>query len=159
MSDLLERFDAEIFDLIPHRPPMLLINHIQSLSATASSSTVLIDEQSSFFQAKKGVPNWIGLEYMGQTAALIAGFQIRAGQIEPHLGFLIGSRQYTAYQEFFLPKTSLLISCSEAALVGKNLATFNCTIEDVTSNKLLADAKLSVFRKPHSPSAENKNAG
>ncbi|MBL4673059.1 MAG: hypothetical protein JKX81_12435 [Arenicella sp.] len=157
MTNLAERFDTEILDLIPHRPPMLLINRIRSLSAAASSSIVIIDEKTSFFQPGKGVPSWIGLEYMGQTAAMIAGFQIRQGLIEPHLGFLIGSRQYTAVQDFFKLETRLLISCREAALVGDNLATFNCTIEDVASNTLLAEANLSVIRKPHPHSAENKN--
>ena len=155
MNKLAERFDAEILDLIPHRPPMLLINRIRSLSATASSAIVIIDQRASFFQAERGIPSWIGLEYMGQTAAMIAGFQIRQGLIEPHLGFLIGSRQYTAYLDFFKPETQLLISCSEAAMVGDNLATFNCTIEDAASNKLLAEANLSVVRKPHPRSAEN----
>jgi predicted hotdog family 3-hydroxylacyl-ACP dehydratase len=136
---------------------MLLINRIRSLSTTASSSIVIIDEKASFSQAGKGVPSWIGLEYMGQTAAMIAGFQIREGLIEPHLGFLIGSRQYNAVQDFFKLGTRLLVSCREVALVGDNLATFNCTIEDLASNKLLAEANLSVVRKSHPHSAENKN--
>ena len=81
------RFDSEILELIPHRPPMLLINHIGKIAINESVAFVLIDEQTPFYEPELGVPAWIGLEYMGQTAALIAGFQQKKGMIPEHLGF------------------------------------------------------------------------
>ena len=141
------RFDPEIFELIPHRPPMLLINTIEAVSAQASRAIVQIDEHATFFQKDAGVPSWIGLEYMGQTAALIAGYQLREGLTEPHLGFLMGCRNYQVWQEYFKPATKLLVSCTQAAIVGKSLATFNCTIQDDSSKQEIAHASLSVFRK------------
>ena len=71
------RFDSRLFDLIPHRPPMLLLNNVVSVNATSATSLVKVDETVSFYEPGKGVPAWIGLEYMGQTAALIAGFQLQ----------------------------------------------------------------------------------
>ena len=139
--------EQEIFELIPHRPPMLLINKIQSLNENASQSIVVIDSQTPFVQ-DSGVPSWIGLEYMGQTAAMIAGFQLREGMTKPHLGFLLGSRNYSASQSYFTVGTQLLVSCKEAALVGDSLATFDCTIQDNQSMQEIATASLSVFRKP-----------
>ena len=150
--------DAEIFELIPHRPPMLLINKIQSLNENGSQALVTIDRQSPFFQQSKakelGVPSWIGLEYMGQTAALIAGYQLKQGLTKPHLGFLLGSRNYSVQQAYFKEGSELLVSCKEAALVGDSLATFDCTIQDNITQKELAKASLSVFRKPLDESAE-----
>jgi len=146
------RFDPQLYDLIPHRPPMLLINEIIAVDQRSSSAVVSIDSNASFFEALKGVPSWIGLEYMGQTAALIAGYQLKEGLIEPHLGFLLGTRAFKAEQAYFEPNINLLVSCSEKALVGDDLATFDCRISRYDSGanngELLASANLSVFRRP-----------
>ncbi len=142
------RFDAEILALIPHREPMLLINQLRHVSANASSALVVIDHHAPFFQIDKGVPTWVGLEYMGQTSALIAGHQRREGLIDAHLGFLMGARKYHADVPYFSAGDNLLVQCQEAALVGDSLATFNCTISGELSGRELATAMLSVFRRP-----------
>ena len=143
----LSRFDSEIFELIPHRPPMLLINRIQSLSEDASGAIVTIDSLAPFYQ-ENGIPSWIGLEYMGQTAALIAGYQLQQGLVSPHLGLLLGTRRYRSEVEYFRAPSELLVSCKQAALVGESLANFDCTIQDKATMQALAKASLSVFRKP-----------
>ena len=142
-----QSISSEIYELIPHRPPMLLINEVVSLSATNSSALVHIDSSAPFYSSS-GVPSWIGLEYMGQTAALIAGFQLREGLCKPHLGFLLGTRQFSADTDYFISGHSLLVSVEEGAVVGESLAKFNCIIEDSQSSNKLAKATLSVFRKP-----------
>ncbi len=144
----MQRFDPKILELIPHREPMLLINRIEEVDQKYSKSRVIIDQEAPFFQVGKGVPAWIGLEYMGQTAALIAGHQVQEGLSEPQLGFLMGSRKYETSVDYFKPDTHLIVTCEETALVGESLATFNCTISDVQTNVILATAMLSVFRRP-----------
>ena len=145
------RFDQRLFALIPHRPPMLLINKVLDVDARSSSSLVLIDEHASFFESDKGVPAWIGLEYMGQTAALIAGHQLQQGLVGPHLGFLLGTRAFKSECDYFSPGT-YKVRCEETALVGDGLATFSCFIEnyaqDAQETNCLATASLSVFRRP-----------
>lgn len=141
-----ERFDPQLFELIPHRPPMLLVNNVVELSATQSSATVIIDEKASFF-SENGIPSWVGIEYMGQTAALIAGYQLQQGLTEPQLGFLLGTRRYQAEVAHFPAGSVLLVSCVEKAVVGDSLATFDCEIRDQSSEQILATASLSVFRK------------
>lgn len=145
------RFDPRLFELIPHRPPMLLINRVLDVDARSSSSLVMIDSESSFYEPHKGVPAWVGLEYMGQTAALIAGHQLQQGLITPHLGFLLGTRAFKAQCDYFPVGAILKVSCSEKALVGDDLATFDCSIEnydaDTQDSKILANANLSVFRR------------
>ncbi len=143
-----ERFDPRLFALIPHRPPMLLINRIVNVSEKQSSAIVLIDEQSPFFDSKHGVPAWIGIEYMGQTAALIAGCQLEKGLVEPHLGFLIGARSYHVKQDYFSPGKPVQVCCQEEAVVGNGLASFDCKIYYDDVNDWLAQASLSVLRQP-----------
>lgn len=143
-----DRFDPQLFELIPHREPMLLINNVIHVNDSSSQASVLIDQETPFFQQEKGVPAWIGLEYMGQTSALIAGHQLKQGNIEPHLGFLMGSRQYQTQVAYFKPEQTLIVRCDEAAMVGDSLATFNCNISDQATGQELASAMLSVFRRP-----------
>lgn len=148
------RFDSQLFDLLPHRPPMLLVNKVDTLSATQSSALVTIDDETPFcadiygaIRGTRGVPSWVGIEYMGQTAALIAGYQLQQGLAEPHLGFLLGTRRFQAEVAHFVTGSTLLVSCAEKALVGDSLATFDCEIHEQSSSELLASASLSVFRK------------
>jgi len=141
------RFDPEILELIPHREPMLLINQIVNLTANRSETLVVIDEQTPFV-TEHGVASWIGLEYMGQTSALMAGFQEREGLCEPQLGFLMGSRKYQSDVEYFTLEQTLRVICEEGALVGSSLANFNCTILNADTDAVLASASLSVFRRP-----------
>lgn len=153
------RFDPDIFELIPHRPPMLLINRIVTLNEKYSETIVLIDSLAPF-STPAGVPSWIGLEYMGQTSALIAGYQEQKGFCEPQLGFLMGSRKYTSTVDYFTNDNALRICCEQGALVGSSLANFNCTISstiypadpendsNADSSQILATASLSVYRRP-----------
>jgi predicted hotdog family 3-hydroxylacyl-ACP dehydratase len=140
--------DPRIYELIPHREPMLLIDRVVELGENFSVAEITISETSSFFESGKGVPAWIGVEYMGQTAALIAGYQLQQGTVTPHLGLLLGTRKYQAYVPWFQQGDILQIRCSEIAVVGNQLANFLCEIFRLSDHTLCASAKLSVFRKP-----------
>lgn len=140
--------DSRIYDLIPHREPMLLIDRIIDLGDNFSKTEITITAESSFFEEGKGVPAWIGIEYMGQTAALIAGYQLQQGKVTPHLGLLLGTRKYQTNTAWFAEGEQLQITCTEIAVVGNQLANFLCEIYRQSDHFLYASAKLSVFRKP-----------
>ncbi len=143
-----DRYDQEIKDLIPHREPMLLINKIGHIEETSSSAFVYIDSLASFYNdERQAVPAWVGLEYMGQTAALIGGYLLREGVIKPHLGFLLGTRKYQVETDYFLSDKVLEVKCIEENKVGEDLATFACTINYQGDTNIVASASLSVLRK------------
>lgn len=139
--------DPEILSLIPHRPPMLLIERLLTIGETQASAELDIHAQSHFFEVGYGVPAWVGLEYMGQTAALIAGYQQREGLCAPHLGFLLGCRRYETQTGFFGLGKKLTVTATQATVVGESLATFNCTISDAKSKAEIAQGLLSVYRQ------------
>ena len=142
---------AELLSLLPHRSPMLLIDEVVSVSDTESRANLMIDSRSAFFVANSGVPAWIGIEYMGQTAALIAGFQLKAGIIAPHVGLLLGTRKYHSDIEWFTPSQRLQIRCQQAAAMQNTLATFQCAIHDRSlpiETAPLATAAVTVYRRP-----------
>lgn len=140
--------DPQISELIPHRPPMLLIQRLHQVTTENAQASVRIADASPFVEGDLGVPAWIGLEYMGQTAALIAGYQTRQGLCQEHLGFLLGCREYTAHATHFAKHKHFLINAQQETLVGESLATFRCTIQDQSSEEIVAQALLSVFRQP-----------
>jgi predicted hotdog family 3-hydroxylacyl-ACP dehydratase len=142
-----ERFDTKVMEYLPHRPPMLLVNHIIEVSDTHAIADVLIDQETPFI-TEHGVPASIGIEYMGQTAALIAGYQLEQGKTKPHLGFLLGTRAYSTEIAYFPINKTLRVECREKALVGDSLATFECIIAFIGESEPIAKANLSVFRKP-----------
>ncbi len=127
---------------------MLLLNRVVAVAADSASALVTIDADSPFLLPPQGVPACIGLEYMGQTAALIAGYQQEQGLIPPHLGFLLGSRRYDAHVSHFNPGSNLLVEVAEGTVVDESLANFNCTIKYRACQTLLCEATLSVLRKP-----------
>lgn len=149
---------AAIETLIPHRRTMLLLDRLCSVSAEAAQAEVDIHTEHVFFQADAGVPVWVGLEFMGQTAALIGGYsaaqhaQDSLAQAQPateqdaRMGYLAGVRKLQAYTDFFRPGT-LLIDCTEQAVLGESLAKYSCKIANATNGELLAESVLTVVRK------------
>lgn len=133
-------------ELIPHRPPMRLLTRVCAVAADCAEAQVDITALSAFAVGSHGVPSWVGLEYMGQTAALIAGFQESSGLLEPHTGFLLGARRFRAAVPYFALGESLAIRCEQVAGVGLQVAAFDCTIR--RGDHTLGTAQLSVFRAP-----------
>ncbi len=148
MSDVISRYDPKIMELIPHRPPMLLINKILSLGEKKSSAEVFIDKDTPFYEKDLGVPACIGLEFMGQTAALIAGNEALKNPADAKLGFLLGTRKYQSTIAYFKENSVLIVECKEGAMVGETLASFNCTIRYQDDPEIIASASLSVLRQP-----------
>lgn len=140
--------EFDLHTLLPHRAPMLLLDSALGVEETRACAEVVISENSAFYVKGEGVPSWIGVEYMGQTAALIAGWQLQHGRTAPHLGLLLGTRKFTAKVPTFTEGTRLHIECTEVAVVGEGLATFFCEICDAADERVLASANLSVFRRP-----------
>jgi predicted hotdog family 3-hydroxylacyl-ACP dehydratase len=75
-------------DLLLHRGSMLLISRILHVDAGSAEVEIDISGHSSFFIPGKGVPGWIGIEYMSQAAAVIAGYQGRHSNATVPQGYL-----------------------------------------------------------------------
>jgi len=138
--------DKKILELLPHRDSMLLVHQLDSISATRAQARVFIDESVPFYHAPQGVPAWIALEYMGQAAAMIAGHQQQLGRLGNHLGFLLSVRNFKSSVTHFPPGSELLVVSEEIAIVGDNLATFECSIRLIPQDDCAATANLSVYR-------------
>lgn len=139
---------TDILALIPHQPPMVLLDELVQVQLGNGAETgcaqaqVQVSEKS-LYATPHGVPAWIGIEYMAQTVSLYSGHRLAAKNESPKIGFLVGTRRYNVYAEYFPLRTVLDIKAEQEHMDAEGLAVFACTImaEDVC----LADARLKVF--------------
>jgi predicted hotdog family 3-hydroxylacyl-ACP dehydratase len=130
---------------IPHRPPMVLIDTIHDFADDRVTTTTHITPQAPFFrQEENGVPAWVGLEYMAQTAAVWIGLDDeRCGrEVEP--AFLVSSRQFTASVPVF-PAGETLYTQVQVHLVEQFIVVFNGRITNA-EGELRAEALFTAYR-------------
>jgi predicted hotdog family 3-hydroxylacyl-ACP dehydratase len=93
-----------------------------------------------------GVPSWVGVEYMAQTACAYSGvYQLRAGK-QPGISLLLGTRSYKANLPVFPLGARLIVSAQLLVRDDDNLAVFQCSIRDAQSNAELAAGDIKAIR-------------
>tara|TARA_R110000868_G_scaffold66247_5_gene197444 strand:+ start:5750 stop:6229 length:480 start_codon:yes stop_codon:yes gene_type:complete len=134
---------APVEELVRHRGQMLLIDRLVEASASHAVGEVTITPRSSFFRAGRGVPAYVGLEYMAQTVAAFDGARrLKSGEA-PAIGFLLGTRRYASKVKFFLAETLLSVHVSMVFSEG-GMASFECVISSFGEE--LVTASLNVYR-------------
>ncbi len=105
----------DLYQLLPHRPPMLLIDAVLGTDQKHLWALVQIRSETAFCEAH-GVPTVISLEYLGQAAAAFFGLQdgLQDGlrdslvpQGDP--GMLVSCPTLQVDRPFFVPDCNLLI--------------------------------------------------
>ena len=113
----------KVEDLIPHRPPMVLIDDIESIDLESSSLVA------SFTAKEQWCGNWFSIEYMAQTAAALAGAFDKAekGGAEGRPGFLLGTRRLDLGIAEFVPGMRYFVKAVREYVDGDS-AAFACEI-------------------------------
>jgi predicted hotdog family 3-hydroxylacyl-ACP dehydratase len=135
-------------DVLPHRPPMVLVDRIVGHDATHTVCAVDVTGSTPFVTDEGRVPAWIGLEYMAQCVAAHAGLEARARGERVRLGLLIGARTVDFHTGALAIGDRLLITARHT-WGDQALGSFTCTIADARSDRRVADAVLSVYSPPH----------
>lgn len=147
MNSKTENFCLEnykIEELLPHSPPMVLIDEIVDYSTDHLVAKINCNKQSRFFDNTiNGVPGWVGLEYMAQSIAAYAGVQAKIKHQPIKLGFLLGARKYEMLQSTFLCGFSYNVSVTQLYMDESGLGKFDCMISHQQS--CFAKAKLNVY--------------
>ena len=133
-----------IEQLLPHRPPMILIDRMIDATDTASTCEVTITPQTLFIESA-GVPAFVGLEYMAQAVAAYGGYKSYLAGEPIGLGFLLGTPQLNTYCQFFHCGQTLQIQVTHV-WEHNELMQFRCTIQDALTGKVLQQAELNVFK-------------
>ncbi len=150
MSDEEKEMDLSV--LLPHRPPMVLLDGVEGFDEKARSlvAYVKITPKSPFYEegVDGGVPPWVAIEYMAQAAAALSGRfdMIVSPGSPPKPGLLLGTRRLTLeLSRFMNGETYHVRAVNEYE--DADAAAFNCTISD-GSGKVVASATLNAYRPP-----------
>lgn len=128
-------------ELLPHDPPMVLLDRIVSYADSTLVAEVDIGEDS-MLCGDGGVPGWVGIEYMAQAVAAHAGYQARLEDKEPKIGYLLGTRVYKTSVPVFPIGATLTIHI-ESLFVDMGLGAFACRID---IGETVASATINVYQ-------------
>jgi predicted hotdog family 3-hydroxylacyl-ACP dehydratase len=133
-----------IEQLLPHKAPMILIDRMIDATDTGSMCEVTIGPQTLFI-GPRGVPAFVGLEYMAQAVAAYGGYKSYLAGEPMAIGFLLGTPQLKTSCQFFDCGQTLQIQVTH--VWGENeLMQFHCTIQDPLTGKILQQAELTIFK-------------
>ena len=137
---------AALDAFLPHRGAMRLLDRLLAVDEEHAVAEVDVPLDGLFVRDAR-VPAWMGIEYMAQTVAAWAGHRsARRGGV-PRVGYLLGSRRYSAQCDGFAGGSTLRIE-ARCELIGDNgLGQFDCRIHGA-DGALLATALVSVFEPP-----------
>ncbi|MEK6742337.1 MAG: beta-hydroxyacyl-ACP dehydratase [Nitrospirota bacterium] len=129
--------------LIPHRPPMMLINGVVGEVEEGLIATALPDPKAWYANEDGSMPAWIGIELMAQAISAWAGLQAYKAGMPPRKGFLIGTREYMSKCPSFTAGNALFIEVRKVFSDPQGLAAFNCLIRD--DRTVFAEAVVKVI--------------
>jgi predicted hotdog family 3-hydroxylacyl-ACP dehydratase len=128
--------------ILPHRPPMILIDEMIACSEREVACVVTVREGAPFV-ADGRVPALISIEYFAQTVAAFCGYRGRDDPDGFTLGMLLGTRELELRVDWFHVGDVLTITGKEQWGSGQ-LASFACEV--LRGDEVLARAAISVLQ-------------
>ncbi len=120
--------------LLPHSAPMILLSRVIEYQGTSITCEVSVTKESFLYnETLAGVPPQVGIEYMAQTIAALAGIEAVNDGGKPPIGFLLGARRYSHQGECFKENCQYQV-LAEELMRDSNMAVYQCTIEDNQHN-------------------------
>lgn len=132
----------DIASVMPHAGAMLLIDRLLEHDEDSVVVELRVPDHGPF-HVDRGVPAYVGVEYMAQAVACWAGCRARSRGLPPAIGFLLGTRRYDCAVPLFTPGMVLRLE-ARCEILGENgLGMFACRI--LHGERVLATANVSVF--------------
>jgi predicted hotdog family 3-hydroxylacyl-ACP dehydratase len=115
-------------DLVPHRPPLLLLDRVLEERENAVAAEAVVDPRAWCANPDGSLPAWFGIELMAQTVAAFSGVrQARKGQ-PARRGYLLGTRSMTCDLPAFPPGARLRVEAEPVFLDDSGISAFACRI-------------------------------
>ncbi|GGQ03630.1 hotdog family protein [Shewanella litoralis] len=146
----------DISEFVPHRAPMILIDNLLEHQPDSLLTAIHINEASAYFDsAINGVPNYVGIEYMAQSIAALAGVEAKLMGDKVRVGFLLGSRKLQMHIGHFILGQTYHTRVSRLYQEPSGLAVFDCQISH--QGHVIASANVNVFQPQDTQAYINEN--
>ena len=135
-------------DLLPHRPPMILLAELISVDMPGVASAVPDTSPGCIFYDPelKGVPACAAVEYMAQTMALAVGAEHRRRGEAPKVGFVLGTRRMEVKVATF-ESGKRYVANAKCVYDDEEFASFDCSITD-SDGATVAAALFTAYQPP-----------
>lgn len=135
-----------IEELVPHAHPMILIDEIIDSNDGNFMTAVRIAEDCRFFEPSRGVPTYVGIEYIAQTVSALVGLRAKqsGGSVEP--GYLLGTRKFSTTRPYFVLGSELRVRIVDEFESGK-LGRYAGEITE-GSGDAIVEASITVYSGP-----------
>jgi len=129
--------------LVPHARPMILIDRAVSADPGYIEIELTVRSGTPFFEPGKGIAAHIAIEWMAQTCAAYVGLEaLMAGQ-PVRIGFLLGTRNFTATQPWFAAGETCRVRAT-VAFRDVETGVFDCVVR--RGGMEVARAQLTLHR-------------
>ncbi len=144
---LLENEMYNLEDILPQRPPMILLSRVLEfdLKTKTAISEVDISSSSMFFDsATKGVPSYVGLEYIAQTIGCLFGIEdLISGKIL-QIEYMIGSKNFETFAQTFAEFCAYRILVEHQFSLENMSVFYGKILSD--ENYIYAEGDMKVYR-------------
>jgi predicted hotdog family 3-hydroxylacyl-ACP dehydratase len=135
--------------LLPHRPPMLLLETLAEAGPGGATAFARVDPEAWYADPEGAMPAWIGLELMAQAAAACRGAQRAAAgpdRTAGRSGYLVAARGFRSEAGSFPAGAVLELRVRLEDADPSGLCAFACEIRQ--AGRILAGATLKVMERP-----------
>lgn len=140
MSQTLYPLDA----VLPHRAPMILIDAIADWNEREIRTHLTIRASCPFFIQDKGIAAHVAMEWMAQSCAAFVGVDAVRARQPVKIGFLLGTRSFSAALDWFTEGEALDIT-ARPVYRDANMGQFDCGVHR-RGGPQLAKAQLTVYQ-------------
>lgn len=129
--------------VLPHKHPIIFIDDIidYNLDEHSAKTIVNINKNKLFFdKTLNGISSITGIEFMAQTIGCYSYF--KNGMKNPRIGFLLGTRFYKSYIDYFENNKTYEITAKEV-FTNDELVSFECFIYN--AGKICAEAVINAY--------------
>lgn len=134
-----------VLDLLPHRPPILLIDTLAEAAGDACLARIEVNPGAWYAGPDGAMPAWFGLELMAQTAAAFGGYRKRSANKPPTGGYLLGTRRYACTVPRFPGNATLEVVATVDYEDVFGQSAFACAIR--LQGTIVATATVKVIEK------------
>lgn len=125
-----------------HEPPMALLDRVVEVGPDSAVCSCIVNEENPFCCASRGVPSWVGIEFMAQCIAVSAGASAILEKRPLPLGFLLGTMAFHSRIDRFDPAATYLAHSRNLVKGELGLGAFDCAIS--LGDETIATARLTV---------------